>query len=134
MLRLVRMLVFSLVAATPAAGMMVSLDDACPCDTTAGGAAWMSHREYVSCVTTEARSRLREHALRARDMRAAVRAAKASSCGNAALTRCCVYRNEDDEVGSCRLMRPDDCDALDGDTVETDDAGSGSCVPNPCAF
>ena len=134
MLRFARMLLFSLVAATPAAGMMPSLDDVCPCDTTAGGAAWTSHREYVSCVVTEARRRLRAHALRSRDMRATVRAAKFSSCGDEALTRCCVYRDEDAEVGTCRLTRPEDCDALDGDRVEADDEGSGSCVPNPCVF
>jgi len=134
MLRLARIFVFSLVAATPAVGTMAALDDSCPCDATAGGAAWTSHRAYVSCVVGEARSRLRARTLRSRDMRAAVRAAKFSSCGDAVLTRCCVYQDEDADVGTCRLMSPDDCDALDGDQVEADDEGSGSCVPNPCVY
>ena len=54
--------------------------------------------------------------------------------GDRRLTRCCVYADEDGDVGACRLMPPDACDALDTDDVEADDEGSGSCVPNPCVF
>jgi len=103
----------------------------CPCDATAGGAAWTSHRAYLACVTVAARSRLHAHRMRLRDMRRAILQARVSTCGTVTLTRCCVYRDPDSDTGSCRMMTPDACDALD-DQVDTDDLGPGSCMPNPC--
>jgi hypothetical protein len=108
---------------------------ACPCDGTVDGASWTSHAAYVGCVAAELRELRAAHALGAKRARAALRAARASTCGNAGLTRCCVYATDDDGVGTCRLMASDSCDALDDrmENGEADDAGSGSCVPNPCA-
>jgi len=69
-------------------------------------------------------------------MRAALRAARLSTCGNLDLTRCCVYQSDNDDVGRCRMMSPDACDALDRQMENggADDMDSGSCLPNPCAF
>ncbi len=104
----------------------------CPCDATADGTVWSSHREYLGCVVAAAKSRLRARTMRARELRKAVRQARVSTCGDAALTRCCIYPNEDAEIGSCRPMQPEQCVALDGDQVVTEDLGPGSCAPNPC--
>lgn len=116
----------------PVAGMAA----ACPCDTTADGAAWGSHSEYVACVARAARQLRTDGMLRPRQMRAAIRTARQSTCGNPSLTRCCVYQSDDDDVGRCRMLSPDACDALDDqiENGEADDMGSGSCLPNPCAF
>ena len=111
------------------------LEAACPCDRTADGVAWASHAAYVACMAGELAGLRAEGAVRPREARAALRAARASSCGHAALTRCCVYATDDDVVGRCRVTTAAACDALDRwmDDGEADDAGSGSCVPNPCA-
>lgn len=110
----------------------------CPCDATADGAAWSSRREYIACVTAEAKRRRAAGLLRARRMRAAIRAARRSTCADQQLTRCCVYADIDVDVGHCRLMTADACDALDERLFETDgaadDDGGGSCLPNPCVF
>src|SRR5205814_8843506 len=105
----------------------------CPCETTADGDDWGSHRDYVRCVVDATRSRVQIGALRAREMRATVKRARRSTCGNAELTRCCVYTDEDADVGSCRMMRPDACDAF-SDRMDAEVEGSGSCVLNPCEF
>jgi hypothetical protein len=105
----------------------------CPCDATVDGDDWGSHRDYVRCVASAARSRVQIGAFRPRDLRAVVKRARRSTCGNAALTRCCIYADEDADVGTCRMMRPDACDAL-SEHEDAEDEGNGSCVPNPCAF
>jgi hypothetical protein len=109
---------------------------ACPCDARADGAAWVSHGEYVACVASEARQLRTDGMLRPRQMRAALWAARLSTCGNPDLTRCCVYQSDNDDVGRCRMMSPDACDALDSQMENggADDMDSGSCLPNPCAF
>jgi len=112
----------------------------CPCDETAAGDAWTSHDDYVGCVTAEAKARRKAHTLKRRAMKLAIQRARKATCGNEALTRCCIYAHLDDEaevnVGQCKLMSPDACDALserdDLDYVE--DAEGGSCTPNPCLF
>ena len=105
----------------------------CPCDETPDGDDWPSHGEYVRCVAKEARTRVHSHALRPRDMRAAVKRARKSTCGNAALTRCCVWEDENSDTGTCRVMSPDACDELSY-RADAEDEGSGSCTPNPCVF
>jgi len=105
----------------------------CPCDATVDGDDWGSHRDYVGCVTNAVRSRVQIGALRPRVMRAVVKRARHSTCGNPQLTRCCIYTDEDADVGTCRMMRPDACDAL-SDQEDAEDEGGGSCVPNPCEF
>jgi len=104
----------------------------CPCEAT----AWDSHQDYVRCVATEVQQRRVAGRLRRREARSALRRARRSTCGNTALTRCCVYQTEDDDTGSCRLMSPDACDALDesGRVDSADDEGAGSCMPDTCTF
>jgi len=110
----------------------------CPCDATAAGAPWSSRWEYIACVKAEAKRRRAAGLLRTRQMRVAIRAARRSSCGDAQLSRCCVYADFDSDVGQCRLMTSDACDALDERLFESDgaadDEGGGSCLPNPCVF
>jgi len=76
--------------------------------------------------------------MRAKQMRTAIRAARRSTCADQQLTRCCVYADFDTDVGQCRLMTADACDALDERLFEmdgaADDEGGGSCLPNPCVF
>jgi len=115
---------------------MAEMAAACPCDATAAGTAWTSHGQYVACVVQVARQLRRAGRLAAKPARAAMKAARQSTCGTPSLTRCCVYKNDDDDVGQCRMLTAATCDALDSqmDTGGADDLGSGSCVPNPCAF
>src|ERR1051325_3105113 len=84
----------------------------CPCDAPLNGDAWGSHGEYVRCVVQEARQRVQDHVATKRLMRAAIRAARRSTCGIGTLTRCCVYANDDADVGTCKMMSPDACDQL----------------------
>jgi len=120
---------------TVAGDVSQDLEAACPCDPTADGAAWPSHAAYVGCVAAELGGRRGRGVVRPKEARATLRAARASSCGRAGLTRCCIYATDDDVVGRCRLLTAAACDALDErmDDGEADDAGSGSCLPNPCA-
>jgi len=124
---------------TPAAAL---IDDrgcsVCPCDATAAGAVWSSRQEYIACVKAEAKRRRAAGLMRAKQMRTAIRAARRSTCADQQLTRCCVYADFDTDVGQCRLMTADACDALDERLFEIDgaaeDEGGGSCLPNPCVF
>jgi hypothetical protein len=108
----------------------------CPCDAPAGGTAWASHRAYVACVLTAAKERRAAGRLAATGIRAAVRHARSSTCGNPLLTRCCIYATAADTVGRCRMMTADACDALDasGHVDSADDVDPGSCSPSPCPF
>jgi hypothetical protein len=121
-----------------AAGDLVGADgcSVCPCDVTASGNAWGSHQMYMACVVGEARNRRADGTMTSKSVRHVIRMARHSTCGNAQLTRCCVYANFDDEVGSCRTTTPDACETLDdgADDGEADDIGAGSCAGNPCAF
>ena len=76
--------------------------------------------------------------MKRRAMRAAVRRARNASCGNAALTRCCVYvhldLSADTNVGECRMISAEECDALTEQVDWSEDVGGGSCTPNPCQF
>jgi hypothetical protein len=113
-----------------------SVEDVCSCETMIDGSAWSSRADYVACVAAEARRLRAVGAIRAREMRAAIRAAKRSTCGNPNLVRCCVYANDDAEVGRCRMMSEDACDEL-SESMETgaaEDEGAGSCLPNPCVY
>ena len=105
----------------------------CPCDASVSGDTWSSHGGYVRCVLQESRQRVQDHVATKRAMRAAVRAARRSTCGSSALTRCCVYADDAADVGTCKMMSPDACDQL-SDQVDAEDEGSGSCLPNPCTF
>ena len=160
-MRLALLLALLLAAAAPCAAVEPSADDAdgdgvadaadacpdtpagdlvdqggcsvCPCDSAVDGTAWDSHGAYFRCVVQEARQRLQDHAATKRAMRAAVRAARRSTCGSSTLTRCCVYADDAADVGACKMMSPDACDRL-SDQVDAEDEGSGSCLPNPCVF
>jgi hypothetical protein len=115
---------------TVAGDLSQDIEAACPCDL-----GWPSHAAYVGCVAAELGGRRARGAFRPKEARATLRAARTSSCGRAGLTRCCIYATDDDVVGRCRLLTAPACDALDDrmDDGEADDAGSGSCLPNPCA-
>ncbi len=126
---------------TPAGDLV---DDAgcsvCPCDAPVDGDAWTSHDAYVACVTTAVKARRAAHTMSRKEMRSEIRRARKATCGNEALTRCCIYAHLDENaevnVGQCRIMTPDACDGLtnrsDLDWVE--DVDVGSCTPNPCLF
>jgi hypothetical protein len=111
----------------------------CECETD----AWSSHRQYLGCVKAQVRMRL-ETGGTAATLHAAVKRAKKSTCGDARLTRCCFWANDDDP-GRCRVMSVARCEAavdrLRGDRYG-DDYGPGSCLEpasepglpdNPCA-
>jgi len=110
----------------------------CPCDTRADGEAWTTHGEYVVCVVAEARRQRVAGIIRPKQMRAAMRAARRSTCGDPLRTVCCIYRDDNDDVGQCRIMSANACDVLDDRLSEgegeADDMGSGSCAENPCAL
>jgi hypothetical protein len=110
----------------------------CPCEGSADGNAWTSHRDYVACVGTTAKQMKLAHLITRKEMKAAVKAAKRSSCGSATVTRCCVYTDlfGDAEVveGRCRLISEDACLELDAQVDLAEDIGAGSCLPNPCLF
>lgn len=110
----------------------------CPCEAAIDDSPWGSHQTYMRCVITSARRLRTERQLTRRTMRAAIKRARKSTCGNDAMTRCCVYPSLDSDaeviVGQCRMLTPERCDAL-GTLVDlAEDMGAGSCLPNPCNF
>ena len=110
----------------------------CPCDQQADGSDWTNHTQYVLCLSTASRNLTHEHKMTSRGRKALLKVARAASCGNPALTRCCIYvhldPNSDTNVGTCKVMTPDKCDALNQKVDDAEDDGSGSCLPNPCTF
>jgi hypothetical protein len=110
----------------------------CPCEETLDAVPWGSHDGYVACVVAAARTQKAAHRGSRRAIRQAVRRAKRSTCGDEARTRCCVYPDDPDLdaetiVGRCRTTTVDECDRLAED-VDAEDAGPGSCTPNPCVY
>jgi hypothetical protein len=97
----------------------------CPCAGPREGGTWRNRMQYLRCVRIEARRR----AGSARG--AAFHRAQRSSCGRRGMTRCCLYTSEDDQSGSCRLLRLSSCVAR-GAIADAEDMGDGSCVPSPC--
>jgi hypothetical protein len=89
-------------------------------------------------VKAEARRRKDAGLLPSRQLRAAIRAARRSTCADPQLIRCCVYADFAADVGHCRLVSAAACDALDAQLFErdgaADDEGSGGCLLNPCVF
>ena len=71
-------------------------------------------------------------------IRGAMRHARRSTCGDEALTRCCLYGDFFDDTGTCRVMTEASCDELDDRLFDADgaadDEGPGSCAPNPCTY
>jgi hypothetical protein len=67
-------------------------------------------------------------------MRAAIRRARRSTCGDPSRTVCCVYAGDEDEVGECRIMTIERCEALWERSDYVEDMGPGGCQPNPCAW
>ena len=108
------------------------------CDDGLTGAGWSSHQAYVAFIARWAKAGKAAGTLTARDVRQLMRKAKNSTCGDPSRIRCCVYRDDDDDVGYCRIMTEEACDALDdrlfepGGTADVED--TGSCLPNPCAY
>src|SRR5262249_20882571 len=59
----------------------------CPCEEKVDGTTWASRKEYVACVTAEAKRRRSAGTMRVRDMRRAVAAARDATCGDDDLVR-----------------------------------------------
>jgi hypothetical protein len=117
-------------------GDLVGADgcSACPCDGPADADRdWAGRFEYLRCVVTAARE-MRDGGMSRRAYRDALRHARLSSCGDVTKTRCCLYRDIDDESGRCRVMAAERCDADLMNQFDADDVDEGSCLPNPCAF
>lgn len=110
----------------------------CSCDGGPDGAGWASKKEYVSCVRRWVKQAKSTDVVDAPTGRLFLRRARASTCGNPELVRCCVYESYDAEVGRCRVMTENACDALDERLFESDGGAdsedTGSCLPNPCVF
>jgi hypothetical protein len=112
---------------------------ACSCDDGPEDAGWRSRKAYVACVRGWAKGLRAAGAIDVEAGRMLVRRARRSTCGNPALVRCCVFQPFDAEVGKCRIMSEDACDALDErlfdqDTGEASSEDTGSCLPNPCTL
>jgi len=103
----------------------------CDCDVAADGNDWASHGAYVRCVLHEAHARRAAGRLTRRGYREQLRHARAATCGNADVTRCCLYANAN-AAGRCRIVGWDACDADTQHVFDASDEDSGSCVPNPC--
>lgn len=110
----------------------------CPCEGPSDEQAWSSRQEYQLCVSGEVRSRKRSGAMSRKDARAAIKNARKASCGDVALTRCCIYPSDQDDaetiVGQCKITTVDKCDQLSEQLDWAEDADPGSCLPNPCIF
>lgn len=125
---------------TPA-GDLVKADgcSVCPCDGPTEDQPWASRGEYQTCVFTEVRARKRAGSMNRKAARAAMKNARKASCGDAQLTRCCVYPSDipddaDTIVGDCKVMTVDHCAQLEDTLDWAEDADPGSCLPNPCVF
>ncbi len=106
----------------------------CPCEGPADvDRPWVARFEYFRCVVAAARAK-REDGLSRRAYRDALRHARLASCGDPVKTRCCFYRDENDDQGSCRIVDADRCDADLMHTYDAEDMDPGSCLPSPCVF
>lgn len=103
----------------------------CDCESSPDGDSWASRRAYVRCVAGEARSRLAAGRIGPDEFRLAIRRARASSCGDEDLTRCCVSRKSG-RPARCRIMKWERCDAETLGAFDAVDWDVGSCLPNPC--
>jgi len=111
----------------------------CSCDGGPAGAGWESRKAYIACVRHWVKGLRTADAVDLTAGRLLVRRARHSTCGNPVLVRCCVFQPIDAEVGKCRVMSEDACDALDerlfnDDQGEANNEDTGSCLPNPCTF
>jgi hypothetical protein len=110
----------------------------CSCDGGLDGAGWASRKDYLTCVRRWVKNAKASGTVDAAAGRELVRRSRTSTCGNPSLVRCCVYQRYDDEVGRCRVMTEESCDALDDRLFDSDGGAdnedTGSCLPNPCVF
>ena len=110
---------------------------ACPCDAPSDGSAWDSRTAYLACVAKTVRAHKQAGAMSRKAARAAMKTARKSSCGDANLTRCCVFPSDsdaDEVVGKCKVVSVDQCDQMSEQLEWAEDADPGSCLPNPCVF
>jgi len=103
----------------------------CDCETMPDGDGWPSRNAYVRCVLNEAKARRASGRITGSELRAALKRARASSCGNEDLTRCCVFPDQRGE-GRCRVLGWERCDAGTLHVYDAVDWDVGSCLPNPC--
>ena len=115
--------------------------DGCPivsCEGGLGGSGWSSTGAYADYVAAWVKGARASNKLTGREARSILRRARKSTCGDASQVRCCVFALFDDDIGRCRIMTEDACEALDDQLFESDgeadDEGPGSCLPNPCVF
>ena len=108
------------------------------CELGLDGSGWSSRRAYVTYVANWAKEARAAGRLTSRESRSLLRRARKSTCGDRELVRCCVFADFTDDVGQCRIMSEDACEAFDDRLYdrdgEADDDGPGSCLPNPCLF
>jgi hypothetical protein len=103
----------------------------CDCEATAAGDSWASRQAYFRCVLAEGKARKEAGRLTSKELRAVLKRARASSCGDEDLTRCCVWKAENGE-GRCRVMAWDKCDYEILHAYDAVDWDVGSCLPDPC--
>ena len=110
----------------------------CLCDGPTGELTWSSRQEYLVCVITEVRARKRAGTMSRKEARLATKNARKASCGDVALTRCCIYPSDQGDaetiVGQCKITTVDHCAQLSDQLDWAEDADPGSCLPNPCIF
>lgn len=104
----------------------------CPCEAMRDGTPWPSRFAYLRCVRAELRRRARLGETSRSLSRSLARHVRLSTCGNAELTRCCVYGKAADAPATCRPMRPQRCDARRLRASRVVDRGPGSCAVDTC--
>jgi hypothetical protein len=104
----------------------------CPCDAMRDGTPWPSRFAYLKCLRGEIRRRVQVEGLSRSATRALTRQARGSTCGRAALTRCCVYGTAATAAGDCRVLRPARCNAPWLRVARVVDLGPGRCTAASC--
>jgi hypothetical protein len=102
----------------------------CGCIGPAAGGAWPSRAAYVRCVRAQSRALRSAGALERGALRIAVAAARRSSCGLAAVTRCCLAAGGGRRA-RCRLLDRDACATRAAAGLAVD-VGPGSCTRARC--
>jgi hypothetical protein len=103
----------------------------CPCEAMRDGTPWPSRFAYLRCVRGEHRKRVRAGVSTRAATRALTRQLRLSTCGSAALTRCCVYDGVGDS-GDCRVVHPARCASDRQRALSVSDVGPGACGADAC--
>ena len=103
----------------------------CDCDDDTNGEPWSSRSAYLRCVYDEMHARRGDARLTRRAARLVGKTARNSSCGVETDVRCCIMFAGRSQ-GLCKVVDELSCDASWSGADAVEDAGSGSCFPNPC--